>query len=202
MGLRANRTSWGSLLGAIAILSFWGVVSAGAAQSAAEQSAGEAAAPVEPGPMHVPGNPTPRGSSAGLDALLQLPSGYVGRPLRIVAGASEVEWKRRFLTGRESLSAARDALEATKLELDAVALQGGATQWSVAPPTGGAAPTTSPLSFRLRSELKRNRLELESAEKALRKLQIEADLAGVPRSWRGESEMAGVVPPEVGQLLD
>ncbi len=185
------------------MLGFWGIESVDAAESAAEQSAREQAPRVEPGSMHVPENPTPGGSSPGLDALLQLPSGYVGRPLQIVAGASEVEWKRRFLTGRESLSAARDALEATKLELDGIALQGGSTQWSVAPPTGGAAPTSSPLSFKLRQELKRNRDELEFAQKEMRKLKIEADLAGVPRSWRGESELAGVVvPAEVGQPLD
>jgi hypothetical protein len=101
------------------------------------------------------------------------------------------------------LSAARDALEATKLELDGIALQGSGTQWSIAPPGGGAAaPTSSPLSFKLRQELKQNRLELEDADKALRKLQIEADLAGVPRSWRGESALAEVVPSELGPLLD
>jgi hypothetical protein len=177
--------------------------SAGAAETADDPSDGVQAPRVEPGSMHVPENSTPTGNSTGLDALLRLPSGYVGRPLRFVAGASEAEWRRRFATGQESLSAARDALEATKLELDGIALQGSGTQWSIAPPGGGAAaPTSSPLSFKLRQELKQNRLELEDADKALRKLQIEADLAGVPRSWRGESALAEVVPSELGALLD
>ncbi|MBW1883422.1 MAG: hypothetical protein JRJ58_07840 [Deltaproteobacteria bacterium] len=205
MGSRANWTCRGSLLGAIAILGLWGLEPVAAAESGVEQSDGEQQAPqVEPDSMHIPGNPTPRGSPTDLDALLQLPSGYVGRPLRFVAGASQAEWKRRFVTGQESLSAARDALEATKLELDGIAEQGGGTQWSIAPPGGGgaASPTSSPLSFKLRQELKQNRLALADSEKALRKLEIEADLAGVPRSWRDESALAEVVPPELGQLLD
>ena len=204
MGLRANRISRSELLGAIAILSFWGFAAL-AAGSASDQPAGAQEPRVEPGSMHVPQDSSPEGSPPGLDALLHLPNGYVGRPVRFVAGASEAEWKRRFLTGNETVAASRDALEATKLELDGVAEQGGGTQWSVAPPTGaggGGAPSASPLSFKLRQELKQHRADLELAEKALRKLQIEADLAGVPRSWRGEAAVAGVVPPEVGQLID
>jgi hypothetical protein len=70
--------------------------------------------------------------------------------------------------------------------LDGVAGQGGSSQWSVAPPgtTGPSNTSTSPLSFRLRQQLRGDRDSIESAEKAMRELRIEADLAGVPENWR------------------
>jgi hypothetical protein len=40
----------------------------------------------------------------------------------------------------------------------------------------------------LSQELARNREALDAAEKALRDLRIEADLAGVPAAWRGDAE--------------
>jgi hypothetical protein len=159
-------------------------------------------------PMVVPENSTPPGKDPGLDALLQLPSSFVGQVGPAVAGASEAEWRRRFRTSRETLSAARKALEKTKQELDGAAEGGSGNTWSVAPPTGGGSgggppnSSTSPLSFKLRQDLKRNRTELDAAEKASRELEIEADLAGVPVEWRGRDEAIEEGSPELGQLLD
>ena len=91
------------------------------------------------------------------------------------------------------MNEARTKLAATKRELDSVAVDGG-SQWNVAPAIGaagggqGAQGRDTPLSFKLRQQLKRNREAVEQAEKALRRLQIEADLAGVPRSWRGQDD--------------
>lgn len=131
-----------------------------------------------------------RPGGPGLDALLQVPSRLLDGNSGAVAGASEAEWRRRFDRAQDELDAAREGLERTKRELDSVAEGGGASQWSVAAPgggapAGGAAGSTSPLSFRLRQELKRNRDRLEQAERSLRELRIEADLAGVPSAWRG-----------------
>jgi hypothetical protein len=53
----------------------------------------------------------------------------------------------------------------------------------------GNGSSTSPLSFRLRQELLRNREGLDSAERALKELRIEADLAGVPVDWRGDANV-------------
>ena len=158
--------------------------------------------------MTIPSGGSPNSGAPGLDALLRLPSGYDGQPLpQFVAGASEKEWRRRFRVTRSDLDEARKALEATKVELDGAAQQSGGSQWSVAPPGGGgggggSSQSTSPLSFKLRQALKTNRIELEAAERSLRELEIEANLAGVPKSWRGTSEAAGATPSEVGQLLD
>jgi hypothetical protein len=147
-----------------------------------------------------------RDGSPGLDALLQLPSGYGGRaPVAspVVAGAGEAEWRRRFRDTHETLGDARRTLEATKRELDDTALESGGTQWNVAPPTGGGgggSQSASPLSFKLRQKLKADREALEAAEKAVRELDIEANLAGVPKEWRAVPEVEA--PPEVGQLVD
>jgi hypothetical protein len=147
-------------------------------------------------PLVVPSGQTPPAGSAsrgvegpGLDALLHVPSRFLEGESSSVAGAGESEWRRRFDKAYDDLDEARALLERTKQELDGVAEGGGASQWSVAAPGGGApaggAGSTSPLSFKLRQELKRNRELVEQAERSLRELRIEADLAGVPSSWRG-----------------
>ncbi|MFK7898708.1 MAG: hypothetical protein AB8G23_22935 [Myxococcota bacterium] len=124
----------------------------------------------------------------GLDALLQLPSGYLGNGgARPVAGASESEWRRRFRKADTELQEAQRALQKTKVELDGVAEEGGANQWAVAPPgSSSSGNSSSPLSFKLRQALVRDRERVEGAERALRELRIEADLAGVPATWRSE----------------
>lgn len=143
-----------------------------------------------------PDRPDSRGEGPGIDSLLQLPSGFMSERSRPVAGAGENEWRRRFDRSVTELAAAKRKLDKTKGELDEVAESGGANQWSVAPPGGagggsGASPASSPLSFKLRQQLKDDRAAVEQAERALRELRIEADLAGVPQSWRGSDAKAG-----------
>jgi len=136
----------------------------------------------------------PPGSTPGLDALLQLPSGYTATAPDAVAGAGENEWRRRFVKTERELAAAKQSLEATKRELDEVAGEGGGSQWSIAAPGASSegGPGTSPMSFKLRQQLREDRDKIEVREKALRDLRIEADLAGVPQSWRvAKSQAAG-----------
>ncbi len=137
------------------------------------------------------GQTVPQGGP-GLDALLRLPTGFSTGDQRSVAGAGEAEWRRRFAKARDELEAARAELAATRRELDSVAEGGGSSQWSVAPPgaSESGGPGTSPLSFKLRQDLKRDRERLEQNERAMRELRIEADLAGVPPEWRGDSPSA------------
>ncbi|MEZ4330171.1 MAG: hypothetical protein R3F35_00315 [Myxococcota bacterium] len=150
---------------------------------------------VSEGVIRVPGAASGRGQGAsgsapGLDDLLRLPNGFETQTAeRPVAGASEDEWRRRFTRAERSIIEARERLADTKRELDGMAETGGASQWSVAPPGASAQQSTSPLSFKLRQELQRNREDLETAEKALRELRIEADLAGVPAEWRVVSSL-------------
>ncbi len=127
-----------------------------------------------------------RGATGSLDSFLQLPRGFVTTEPRSVAGANEREWRRRFQVAVLEISEAQRSLDATKRELDGVALNGGASQWSIAAPGGGGdtGNSTSPLSFKLRQQLRNDRERIESTERAMRALRIEADLAGVPVNWR------------------
>lgn len=146
-----------------------------------------------PAPIVIPGVPTEGEQTTRpgeLDSLLKLPSGYNAAPAagRIVAGAGESEWRRRFDRAQDKLDGAVQALEATKRELDEVAGTGGGSQWAVAPPgvSSPGAATNSPLSFKLRQDLLRRREALDEAERGMKELRIEADLAGVPVAWRGD----------------
>jgi hypothetical protein len=173
---------------------------------AADESAPQSA---ESDVLTVPGHPTStttrdpgavRGEP-GLDELLKLPSDFMTKSTasRPVAGASEDEWKQRFTRAEKAIGDARESVAETRRELDGLAETGGASQWSVAPPGAaggqGQAGGTSPLSFKLRQELERNREALDTAEKALRELRIEADLAGVPAEWRVVASTPAAPPP-------
>ena len=131
----------------------------------------------------------PEGTPPKLDALLHLPSDFVAKEPHAVAGAGESEWRRRFTKADHNLSAARASLEKTKRELDKIAVGSSSSQWAIAPPGGGggggdSGGAPSPLSFKLRQQLRGDRDRIVADEKALRQLRIEADLAGVPKRWR------------------
>lgn len=156
----------------------------------------------------LPGDAGRAGSAApGLDALLKLPDAYRAQPAPAVAGTTEAQWRKRFQQAVGSVTDARASLVATKEALDGAATSGGSSQWAVAPPGGAGgesgAPNSAstPVSFKLRQQLKANRLELDEAEKAFRELSIQADLAGVPEAWRGSMPDGGS-SRELGQLLD
>ena len=60
----------------------------------------------------------------------------------------------------------------------------------------GAQPTAenSPVSYKLRQEIRRQREEVGRAERRLRELEVEASLAGVPAEWRGPVQRADAAP--------
>ena len=179
--------AWAAVLSAAAWMTMGGQVRA---EMPAEGEIGSASERTEV--LSVPGDSATRDPGAarggpGLDDLLKLPSDFRTKDrAQPVAGVSEEEWKRRFDRAQKAIAEAHETLAETRRELDGAAEAGGASQWSVAPPggSGDASPGPSPLSFKLRQDLVRNREALESAEKALRELRIEADLAGVPAEWR------------------
>lgn len=147
----------------------------------------EAGGPATDREFHVPAtarSSRPKGASTGLDALLQLPRGFVTTAPRVVAGAVQSEWRRRFVQAEREVLEAQTSLKDTKRELDGVASEGGSSQWSIAPPGGESSPSTSPLSFKLRQQLREDRERITVSQRAMRGLRIEADLAGVPQSWR------------------
>jgi hypothetical protein len=117
-----------------------------------------------------------------LDQLLRLPNTLDFREER-KGGAGASDWRRRFREAEGRIEAARAKLAQVETDLDSAA-EGGGSQWQIAPPGQTASSDTGPLSFRLREELRRTRADLEEAERQLRALAVEADLAEVPEAWR------------------
>lgn len=123
----------------------------------------------------------PAAGGVELDRLLRLPSSMdFDHEQR--KGADATVWRGRFREIRQELAAAEHDLEKARGELDQVAATGGG-QWQVAPP-GSNQTETSPMSPKLREDIRRNRERVEEARRKQRELDIEADLAGVPEAWR------------------
>lgn len=125
------------------------------------------------------------GGEVELDRLLRLPSSMDFQRERR-KGVDSAEWRSRFRESRAELAAAEHDLEQARIQLDQVAATGSG-QWQVAPP-GANQTDTSPMSFKLREEIRRNRERVEEARRKQRALEIEADLAGVPEAWRHDPE--------------
>ena len=53
-------------------------------------------------------------------------------------------------------------------------------------PPGSNTTENSPVSFKLREEIRSGKEQVEEAERKHRELEVEADLADVPQSWREE----------------
>ena len=83
---------------------------------------------------------------------------------------------------RADLELAREELAASQAELGELAVDGNA--WQMAPPGGKANAENSPLSYKLRQDIRRQREDVEQAERALTELRIKANLAGVPEDWQ------------------
>ncbi len=124
----------------------------------------------------------PAPSPVGLDALLRLPAQSPTPAQGPVGPGDRKEWEARFAAARAELEAARAALSASQAELGELASGGNA--WQMAPPGAGANPENSPVSFKLRQDIRRQRDEVAEAERALTELRIEANLAGVPEDWQ------------------
>lgn len=124
--------------------------------------------------------PAPPTDPVALDSLLKLPDGF-GEKVEVRQGATRLQWSERFGRVRTDLEEARQKLAEAEKELDSAS--GTSSAWQVSAP-GAAAPEASPLSFRLRQAVKTQRNAIEDAERRLRALDVEADLAGVPQEWR------------------
>lgn len=118
-----------------------------------------------------------------LDRLLKLPDARsLEAPVRR-GGATRREWQARFQTALDELEQARSALASAQHELEELA--GQSEQWQIgAPGADPGAAANSPLSYRLRQEIRRQREEVERSERRLRELEVEARLAGVPEEWQ------------------
>jgi hypothetical protein len=127
----------------------------------------------------------PQAPVVPLDQLLKLPSSApVEASIERRGGNTKSEWQARFRSAREDVSKADAELEQVRADLEKVA--GRESSWTMSAPGLGAAkdPTDTPLDYRLSQDLKKTREEAARARQALQDLEVEANLAGVPESWR------------------
>lgn len=132
------------------------------------------------------------GSPVPLQQLLKLPSGAAaGATIEKRGGDTRSEWEARFRKVRADHEKAEAQLAATRAAIEKKAASQD-SQWRVsAPGLGGAAKPAeggdSPLDYRLTQDLRRDREEVLRSERRIQDLRVEANLAGVPDDWRGES---------------
>lgn len=148
---------------------------------------------LEQAPLDVTGAPgnskssapsaSPLDTSVELDQLLKLPSS-MDFEQQERNGITADAWKARFRESSAEIQAAQAKIGKTMEELDGMSGQAGSGQWQMAPPGASSNTDVTPLSFRLREQLREQRVELEAVESKYRDLEIQADLAGVPDSWR------------------
>ena len=159
---------------------------AGVAYSSGAQDLEEAPLDVtgtsETSPSSAP-TASPLDPSVELDQLLKLPSS-MDFEQQERNGVTAEAWKARFRESSAEIRAAQAKIEKTMEELDGMSGQAGSGQWQMAPPGASSNTDVTPLSFRLREQLREQRVELEAVESKYRDLEIQADLAGVPDSWR------------------
>lgn len=192
---RARRTARAiglAMLGAIVWVGGFGLDAA-----RAQSQSGEPAPP--------PDAPAPSGKAPAvdLDQLLRLPDSYdAGAAQEKRGGVSAQEWRRRFDKALDELAEAERAIEKTQAELENAASESGNYQVNA---PGVQNPEATPVNLGLRQQLKEDRALLEEKKRALRQLEIEADLAEVPTDWRSgiaatkrgsETPRSGLAPPE------
>jgi hypothetical protein len=135
----------------------------------------------EPQPSAQPQPATPPGPPVAYDALFRLPSDAAPKP---AAGAplDRKRWEERFTTVRGELDGARGQLAKAQAELEALAHK--SESWQMAAPGAQANAENSPVSYKLRQDIRQYREDVGRAERRLRELEVEASLAGVPVEWR------------------
>ncbi|HVH20778.1 MAG TPA: hypothetical protein VNF72_20995 [Myxococcota bacterium] len=138
--------------------------------------------------------PTPQGSTTGkapavgLDSLLKLPPSGASPGEARAGGVTRQEWEQRFAIARGDVAAAQGAIDKAQQELGTLAK--GTENWQMSAPGAQANAENSPMSYRLRQELRKQREELSAAERRLTDLEVEANLAGVPEEWTRPPDQA------------
>ena len=153
--------------------------SASAADDAAPAQSGGSAADSKP----AAGEPA-QAPPVAYDALFRLPSdtGPAPAPSDETSALDRKRWEERFAAVRGDLDDARAELAKSQSQLESMARK--TENWQMAAP--GAQPTAenSPVSYKLRQDIRRQREDVGRAERRLRELEVEASLAGVPPEWR------------------
>jgi hypothetical protein len=139
---------------------------------------------VAPAAADVEAEPPPKGVT--LDQLLTLPSALpVESGQR--GGLTRAEWSSRFAEAEAELETAQAELDESLDRLSELVEK--TSNWKVAAPGVQAAPgDDSPVNYGLRQEIQQNRENVARAERKLRDLSVEANLAGVPENWHKTHE--------------
>jgi hypothetical protein len=116
-----------------------------------------------------------------LDKLLTIPDS-----MRIEVdrrgGATRSEWRTRFVDAEANIVDAKQDLEASLDKLTDLAGEGG--NWKVAAPGAQASiDDTTPMSYGLKQQIRRDREAVERTDRELVDLKVQANLAGVPNEW-------------------
>jgi hypothetical protein len=160
------------------------IVLFGRASAAEDEMAVAPAQAGQPAPAAEPAPPV------AYDALFRLPSNDTPRP----AGGAALDrkrWEERFAAVRGELDGARTSLAKAQSELEGLAHK--TENWQMAAPGAQPNAENSPVSYKLRQEIRQYREDVGRAERRLRELEVEASLAGVPAEWR-EPVHADAVP--------
>ena len=123
--------------------------------------------------------------AVSLERLFQLPPQAPPPAAEGRRGAADrEEWEERFRLAHDEVDAVDAALRAAQEEVESLAA--GSAAWQLAAPGAGVGSENSPLSFRLRQEIRRQRENLANAQLKLTDLRVQASLAGVPQEWQGD----------------
>ena len=127
----------------------------------------------------VEAEPPPK--SVTLDQLLTLPSALPVESSQR-GGLTRGEWSGRFAEAEAEVETAQADLDESLERLSE--LVGKTSNWKVgAPGVQAGASDNSPVNYGLRQEIQQNREDVARAERKLRELSVEANLAGVPENW-------------------
>jgi hypothetical protein len=116
-----------------------------------------------------------------LDKLLTIPDS-VKVEVDLRGGATRSEWRGRFVKAKRMVVEVNQHLKASLAKLSELA--DGGSNWKIAAPGAQAEiDDTTPLSFGLKQQIRRDREDVKRAERELVDLKVQASLAGVPDEW-------------------
>jgi hypothetical protein len=197
--IHAGRAAFEGIirLGAPALLIAVLAAAGGALAAPGEEDSarGEEISPPSSSPVPEAAPPPP---DVDLDRLLRLPTSYTSQAQRH-RGATASDWRARFAEADGGLEASRSRLSDAQKKMEHTAAD--SAQWQMgAPGLGNPDAEHATVSYKLRAEIRTLRDELTQAEKRRKDLTIEADLAGVPDSWRRPEGTPA--PPRAGELSE
>jgi hypothetical protein len=117
-----------------------------------------------------------------MNRLLQVPDSSAYERVDLLGGKNRETWTQEFTEARLEVGELESQIEKSTLKLREIA----PNDWSFSPT--GAGPQSDPAVLQLRSQLRRDRQSLQTAQRRLRDLEIEASLAGVPDEWKYPEE--------------